>query len=63
MKFPVIHRAGEAIHAASPSTKVVVSLNREVLGGLYGKGDYLPFGKLVLPRLPDHRATPPPGAV
>jgi outer membrane protein assembly factor BamB len=57
----LVQAAKEAIRKASPATKVLVSLNGEVLAGTYGRGSYLPFGplarlkqaKLVLPPVVD----------
>jgi hypothetical protein len=45
----LVKAARAAIAQACPTTKVLVSFNREVMGG-YGGGKYLPFGQMVLPR-------------
>ena len=42
----LLSAATRAIHAASPATRVCASLNQEVLSGQYGRGTFLPFGKL-----------------
>lgn len=43
----LLRAATAAVKKASPDTKVLVSLNREVLARRYGRGKYLPFGKLA----------------
>jgi hypothetical protein len=50
----LVQRARQAIPGVSPGTKVLVSFNAEVLSGRYGRGMYLPFGKLPAPR-PEER--------
>jgi outer membrane protein assembly factor BamB len=39
----------KAARAASPGTRVVISFNCEVASGKYGRGEYLPFGKVEPP--------------
>lgn len=39
----------EAVHTASPDTRVALSFNAELLVGRYSRGDYRPFGDLALP--------------
>ncbi len=45
----LVHRVRKAVRMVSPGTKVLVSLNVEVLAGLYGKGAFRPFGELPRP--------------
>ncbi len=46
----MVRAAAGAARAAAPETKRVVSLNAEVLAGLYGKGPDRPFGQLDMRR-------------
>lgn len=48
----LVRTLAHEVHEASPETKVVVSMNCEVLDGTYGKGTYRPFGKLEVPMGP-----------
>jgi outer membrane protein assembly factor BamB len=45
----LVRSAAAAVRRASPNTRVLVSFNREVMGG-YGRGSHLPFGRVVMPR-------------
>ncbi len=49
----LVQAAARAVRKGSPGTKVLVSLNVEVLAGLYGRAGYLPYGRFALPRQPD----------
>jgi outer membrane protein assembly factor BamB len=42
----LLRAATAAVKKASPRTKVLISLNREVLARRYGQGNFSPFGKL-----------------
>lgn len=43
----LLQAAVKAVKKASPATKVLISLNREVLARRYGRGAYAPFGKVA----------------
>jgi hypothetical protein len=45
----LIQAARRSIQMVSPDTRVLVSFNREAMSGGYGRGSFLPFGRLVLP--------------
>lgn len=52
----LLQTAIAAVKKVSPETKVLISLNREVLARRYGRGSYTPFGRVVFPNAENQRA-------